>query len=238
MPVVSEIEVTYGDTIAPSVRLKVSSILYLTCSSLRFNRQGFHKATAIDKSIGQLNRGAGGQPSYLWTRESSTTLDPIVELYVSSSIDGDIPAGFERVHKNLLRGCEAQHEAYICYRRGRTEDPIGAIFVLYSDQIPDSEEKGIEMVAEPILRDDTGSVVRLCFRRSSKDEATQKISTVRITAAKYSAGSTWALTTVMLDAILHKMRTLDAAPDGTLSDILWGAELVSLNRHNVLSTLS
>jgi hypothetical protein len=194
----------------------------------RFTRQGFHKATAIDKSIGQLNRGAGGQPSYLWTRESSTTLDPIVELYIASAIDGELPEGFERFNKNLLRGCESQREAYICYRRSRTEDPIGSIFVLYSENVPDSEEKGIEMVSGSIFQEQTSSSsVRLCFRRTSKEEATQKTSTLKVTAAKYSAGSTWALTTAMLDAMLQKMRTLDAAPDGTLSDILWSSELVS-----------
>ena len=88
--------------------------------------QGFHKVTGLDKGVAETNRGLAGPPSYLWIRESSTTLDPIVELKIIKDSTSDLSEGFERLNRNLLKGSETDC-AYICFRRGRSEDAIGGL---------------------------------------------------------------------------------------------------------------
>jgi hypothetical protein len=169
-----------------------------------------------------LNRGAGGQPSYLWTRDSSSTLDPIVELRIVTTAEGDPPSGFERLGKNLLRGCESHSEAYLCFRRSRTEEPIGSVFVLYAEQTSE-EDPSIQLVPEPILRSEAG-VIRLCFKRADKEE-TKK--TAQRSVVKLVQGSVLSVRADLLEERINRMHALDDAPDSKESDMFWASDLVS-----------
>jgi hypothetical protein len=114
--------------------------------------------TAVDLGVAECNKGLAGSRSYLWTRDSSTTLDPIVELKIIKDSTAESPAGFERLNRNLLKGSEM--EAYICFRRGRDEDPIGSLFVFYNNSCPEA----LEAVLEPVHVAGDESI-KLCFKR-------------------------------------------------------------------------
>jgi hypothetical protein len=85
------------------------------------------------------------------------------------------------VQRSILKGGEQQ--AYICFRRGQDEDPIGAIRVLYGEDHPGightqtnmrsltscpfvCVEQGFEKLDKCLLP--TGSDVFLAFKRVSK----------------------------------------------------------------------
>ncbi|CAE7941734.1 unnamed protein product, partial [Symbiodinium sp. KB8] len=118
MSAISDITVTYGSALAPAK---------------------YHRIVTLEGHGADVNKG-NGPPVYLWSKDRTNKEPAIVDISVI--YDGeDVPEGFEKVSKTLLKGVDRQ--AYICVKK--SEDPdvpaVGKILILYGDeQLPDTEE--------------------------------------------------------------------------------------------------
>ena len=91
MQAITDLEITYGSSLAPS---------------------GFRKLTQADGGQAELNRGFGDVPAFLWFAISPDKL-PISELLIL--YDDEVgPVGFEKLNRNILKGFGS---LYLWYRR-------------------------------------------------------------------------------------------------------------------------
>ena len=111
MSAISDITVTYGSALAPAK---------------------YHRIVTLEGHGADVNKG-NGPPVYLWSKDRTNKEPAIVDISVI--YDGeDVPEGFEKVSKTLLKGVDRQ--AYICVKK--SEDPdvpaVGKILILYGDE--------------------------------------------------------------------------------------------------------
>ena len=95
MQIVTDLEITYGSSLAPS---------------------GFRKLTQSDGGQAELNRGYGDVSAFLWFSTNSDKL-PISELLIRCD-DEEGPEGFEKLNRNILKGFGCLN---IWYRRKASE---------------------------------------------------------------------------------------------------------------------
>eukprot|EP00937_MAST-01D_sp_MAST-1D-sp2_P002109 g2109.t1 len=172
---ITDVVVTYGDSMAPP---------------------GYHRITGDSKMGVDVNKLAGGPPTYLWLREEKgapaiTGIDIVYE-------DEEAPEGFEKLAKNLARGSGTR--AYLCTRKqpkqdagagagagGGGDDGGGdggagpevegdggaAPAPLPLDRVAvlfeaEPAAEGFETLDKPLLRAEGAAPVRLCFSRCTE----------------------------------------------------------------------
>ena len=187
--------------------------------------------TAVDKSVAEANRGLSATPSYLWTRNTSTTLEPIVEIKVLFNSSIETPKGFEKLNRNILKGFEDK-EAYLCYRRDKNETPIKDIFITYENNFS-SKNLPFEMIPDPVYSNEK-TTIRLVVVRATKtqsvdfNEVKSGNLVINVPREQFEIGSKYFVDIELLEKTLTQLDEADSSIFNNLNEIenFWMVELV------------
>ena len=187
--------------------------------------------TAVDKSVAEANRGLSATPSYLWTRNTSTTLEPIVEIKVLFNSSIETPKGFDKLNRNILKGFEDK-EAYLCYRRDKNETPIKDIFITYENNFS-SKNLPFEMIPDPVYSNEK-TTIRLVVVRATKtqsvdfNEVKSGNLVINVPREQFEIGSKYFVDIKLLEKTLTQLDEADSSIFNNLNEIenFWTVELV------------
>jgi hypothetical protein len=190
--------------------------------------------TAVDKSVAEANRGLSATPSYLWTRNTSTTLEPIVEIKILFSSSTETPKGFEKLNRNILKGFEDK-EAYLCYRRDKNETPIKDIFITYENNFS-AKNLSFEMISDPVYSNEKATI-RLVIVRATKTQSIHINSSevksggslvINLPREQFEIGSKYFVDIKLLDKTFTQLDEVDSNIFNNFNEIenFWTFELV------------
>lgn len=113
MPGITNLEITYGTSLAPP---------------------GYHKITLLDGGQAELNRSYCKLNSFLWYHDGVGRGDPIIDIKIihednNNNNNNDNLEGYEKINRNILKG--SNQSAYFYIKRGIEVDPIGDIRLVY-----------------------------------------------------------------------------------------------------------
>lgn len=139
--------------------------------------QGFRRCTRLDNDK-SANVNAGGGQAYLWYHRGPQRGAPVVAVDVIYN-DEAVPAGFERVARDMCKGSSSRG-SFLCFRRRRQpegpgdeeagpaepaaeaeqEQPLAQVVLAAADETPG---EGFVRLEKPLCKGD--NPLYLCYKR-------------------------------------------------------------------------